>query len=155
MPLRRAQEQGRHPHELLFLFLCVVGGVVGLIAVPDRPTALDSVLGGLAWVWFAALILSSAVALSAVFLRPPTCLFVERAAMYLQAPLFAVYAVAVVLAAGVNNAPMVIVWTVGGAVAAAIRARQITKAVKVAKSLPCEDLEQIAASRRVRRRWSW
>lgn len=145
MPNRRKPlliQSGRHPFELVILFMCVLTGLAGLLTGSASP-AIVIILHEWSWIWNVSIVLGGIGTGLSVLCKLPVNLLLERVGMVWLFTLFAAYSAAIF---SVDSDRAV---TSGGivlalALAALARVLQITKDLsKLQKALaephPTED----------------
>lgn len=93
---------GRHrPLEIAVLLASLFTGLLGLFGTSTRTvSAIDLMLPGYGWVWFAAITLGSTIALGSLPLKIPSSLIWERIGLSILATFFLGYTFAALTFAG-------------------------------------------------------
>jgi len=119
-------DSGRNPFQLWLLAICVITGALGLLPLHRTRSSVIELLPPWARaLWYAGLLTSGALGLTAAALPMPRSLLLERAAMTLLGGLLGGYSAAVLTLAG-GQLPVGAIPLVSAAIAAWWRVWHIT-----------------------------
>lgn len=119
-------DAGRNPFQIWLLAICALTGVLGLL--PNTPTRSSVVAVLPSWaalLWYAGLLATGLLGLSALLLALPRCLLVESTAMAVLGGLLSGYSIAVIILA--DGWPVGAISLISGALAAWWRMWQILR----------------------------
>lgn len=123
----------QRPHEILIIFAAILSGLVGFISPGSvAPSITQAFPGGLADLYFAALIISGCIAMYGSFGVSTVCPLLERAGLFAMALFLFAYALSLIARNG-EIASVAAIMPTAAAIANLIRCQQITRAIDEAR----------------------